>query len=452
MSRAASKRFVSGTLWPTNLDLNSAVVMEVERKESASGALGFSSAIGQKVIAGSPADCVRVRVLDDDGIRMRMLVGGECVDPSFMNAWRRAMMGEVDTLAIDQLEIHENTSMTPDEQLFHRLGMVPLRCRLEKLDKLIRRSECDCDDGCDRCAPALELHVINKSDETVEVTTADLFSYDKDIAPVSDRIVLAKLHKNQELAFTAKAIKSTAKPGWQSRTEGNAKWSPVVVATYKPIATVTVNAELLNKHLTPAEQRRVCADEPAGVLHYNEQLARIEPHPDAALRCTYVGDFIESLADILHPPDANKDDDDDDRNPAPSQKPGKPGTVTVKNPATSTQGSAGADAAVGSGGSGGSNGGSARVAERERLRRRGETVGALEQASAREMRHPTDLVHPMISMVPRRDEFLMPVVSAGGMTSSEIALRGLAALRKRLLAIQMLCSQQFARESRSQPQ
>lgn len=45
---------------------------------------------------------------------------------SLANSLRRSMISRIDTLAIDQVQIHENSSVLPDEMLAHRLGMVPL--------------------------------------------------------------------------------------------------------------------------------------------------------------------------------------------------------------------------------------------------------------------------------------------------------------------------------------
>lgn len=321
---------------------------------------------------------VRVTILEEMGNSMRMVLSG--VDSSFANIWRRTMMGEVDVLAIDRLKIHQNTTMMHDELLFHRLGLIPIQCHF--LDQLVRPHECDCDDGCIHCSVKFTLHVINRSDETVEVLTKDLQveSTRGSCGPVRDDILLVKLGSNQELSFTAYAVKSN------SRYENNAKWNPVTIASYRPTAIVQVNADLMNQYLSPDEQKRVCSAEPAQVLQYNTNLKRTEAHPDASLRCIYSGDYIEALGDILHP---TQKEAEDEKLAAPENH-------------------------------------------------RSEAVNALEEASHKVMRHPTELVHPMISMIPKRDEYLFPIITTGCMPPRQVALKALYALRTRLVTLQML--------------
>lgn len=231
---------------------------------------------------------VGVKILDESELSLRMLVRG--VNSSMVNAWRRTIMGEVDLMAFDQLQIHENTSMMHDELLFHRLGMIPLFC--PKPETFMKRAECDCDDGCPSCSAMFKLHVSNRTDITVEVTTKDLKAHCSGIKPVRDDILIAKLGKNQELSFTVFAIRSN------SRTENNAKWNPATVAAFRNTADVRVDSELLNRFLSEEEQRRVCASEPAQVFVYNEQKHQTEAHPDASLRATFVGDLWK-LSPIL---------------------------------------------------------------------------------------------------------------------------------------------------------
>lgn len=332
---------------------------------------------------GAGRRALGLEILNEDPMEMRLVLRG--VSSSFANALRRTIMGEVDVLAIDRLQIHENTTMTHDELLFHRLGMIPLRCCGDELDKFVPRHLCNCDDGCDKCQVKFSLHIINRSDELVEVKTKDLTCFSLSVRPVRDDILIVKLGKNQEISFTAYAVKSN------SRYENNAKWNPVTVAAYRPTATVTVDSDLMNKFLTPDEQRKVCNSEPSHILQYNEQLRKSEAHPLAHLRATFVGDFMETLADILHPAPKDAEQKHDY-----SEK------------------------------------------KAELIQTRDRQVGSMEEAFV--PRHPTELVHPMISMTPRKDEFLFPIVSSGCLSARDILSRALAALKKRLRTIDILSS------------
>jgi DNA-directed RNA polymerase I and III subunit RPAC1 len=48
------------------------------------------------------------------------------VDPSLINAFRRILISEVPTMAIEKVHIFNNTSIIQDEVFAHRLGLVPL--------------------------------------------------------------------------------------------------------------------------------------------------------------------------------------------------------------------------------------------------------------------------------------------------------------------------------------
>ena len=49
------------------------------------------------------------------------------VTPALANAFRRIMISEVPSMAIEKVYIYNNTSIIQDEILAHRLGLIPLR-------------------------------------------------------------------------------------------------------------------------------------------------------------------------------------------------------------------------------------------------------------------------------------------------------------------------------------
>ena len=47
-------------------------------------------------------------------------------EPPLANALRRIMIAEIPTMAIEKVEMWQNTSVIPDENLAHRLGLIPI--------------------------------------------------------------------------------------------------------------------------------------------------------------------------------------------------------------------------------------------------------------------------------------------------------------------------------------
>lgn len=49
------------------------------------------------------------------------------IDPSMANALRRIFISEIPTMAIEKVNMWQNTSIIPDEVLAHRMGLVPIK-------------------------------------------------------------------------------------------------------------------------------------------------------------------------------------------------------------------------------------------------------------------------------------------------------------------------------------
>lgn len=165
--------------------------------------------------------------------------------PSFANSIRRAMIGEVPTLAIEEVRIYDNTSVLFDEMLAHRLGLIPLRTDLEAY---VPQSECACAGaGCPVCTATYTL----SAEGPRIVYSRDLIPQDPRAAPAEDNVPIAELKADQKIVLEARAVINTGKV--------HAKWQPTVVCGYKnyPILTIDENCDNCGS----------CADEcPRGVL------------------------------------------------------------------------------------------------------------------------------------------------------------------------------------------
>jgi DNA-directed RNA polymerase subunit D len=152
--------------------------------------------------------------------------------PAFANALRRIMMAEIPTMAIEDVDVYENTSSLFDEFIAHRLGLIPLTTDLKSYKM---PSEC-CGGNCAKCSVILTLD--EKGPGTVY--SKDLKSKDKEIKPAEGKIPIMKLTEGQKLRLEAKAILGLGK--------GHMKHQAAFV-TYRmlPTVEVTKNCEACKK-------------------------------------------------------------------------------------------------------------------------------------------------------------------------------------------------------------
>jgi DNA-directed RNA polymerase II subunit RPB3 len=175
-------------------------------------------------------------------------------------------------MAIDLVEIENNTSVLHDEFLAHRLGLIPLKS--STVDKFNYTRDCSCTDHCKECSVEFSLHV-TCSDATQEVGSRDLITPHPDVVPVhsdvamedfhrSDKddhgIVLVKLRKGQELKLRAIAKKGVGKE--------HAKWSPVCCSTYQFEPDIQLKQSRLET-LTSKQKEEFAKSCPTEVYKYN---------------------------------------------------------------------------------------------------------------------------------------------------------------------------------------
>lgn len=163
--------------------------------------------------------------LDDSNTRF--ILSGTTT--AFANSFRRAMISEVPTLAIEEVRIYDNTSVFFDEMLTHRLGLIPLRT---DLTAYVPMSECSCGGaGCSQCTATYTLSV----EGPCMVYSRDLIPQDSSSAPIIENVPIIQLNENQKVVLEAKAV--------VNRGREHAKWQPTIACGYKSYPVITIDEQ-----------------------------------------------------------------------------------------------------------------------------------------------------------------------------------------------------------------
>ncbi|KAF3831569.1 hypothetical protein GH733_000381 [Mirounga leonina] len=186
--------------------------------------------------------------LDENSLEFDM-VG---IDAAIANAFRRILLAEVPTMAVEKVLVYNNTSIVQDEILAHRLGLIPIHAdpRLfeyrnqgdeegTEIDTLQFRLQVRCTrnpHAAKDSSDPNELYVNHKV-YTRHMTwvplgnQADLFP-EGTIRPVHDDILIAQLRPGQEIDLLMHCVKGIGKD--------HAKFSPVATASYRLLPDITL--------------------------------------------------------------------------------------------------------------------------------------------------------------------------------------------------------------------
>jgi DNA-directed RNA polymerase subunit D len=172
---------------------------------------------------------VEIKVLEKDSEHLRFLVQG--VNISYMNALRRIVTSEVPCMAIDEIVMVENSSVLQDEVIAHRLGLVPLKTDLDSYN-LPEECPCKSEFGCNLCRVTLAVDVESKEGSRT-LYSGDLKSESQTVVPVSDKIPIVRLAKEQKIRLEAYAR--------LGKGRNHAKWQPVSMCAYKYFPKIMIS-------------------------------------------------------------------------------------------------------------------------------------------------------------------------------------------------------------------
>ena len=203
------------------------------------------------------------------------------IDASIANAFRRILIAEVPTLAIEYVYINNNTSIVQDEVLAHRLGLVPLTADTNGLywmkwrprplsvdhepqdtDTVVFKLEIECTKN--KNAKADETHPLKKY-HNAHVYARDMVycpsgrqdqhfcEPDGVPRPVNPDILLVKMRPGQALDIEMHCI--------IGKGADHTKFSPVATASYRLLPTIDIIKPILGN-----DARKFARCFPKGVI------------------------------------------------------------------------------------------------------------------------------------------------------------------------------------------
>jgi DNA-directed RNA polymerase I and III subunit RPAC1 len=230
----------------------------------------FEASFKVKIHKSSPYDC------------SFSLIG---IDASVANAFRRIMIAELPSLAIERVYIYNNTSIIQDEVLAARLGLIPLKGGEEGLRDFLKwypktkegeepevatdnntirlHLKVECTRNEDAAAGEKDplkayhnAHVYAKDLQFIPFGVQDEhFSGEDAIRPTNPDILIAKLRPGQVIDIEMDAIKGQGRD--------HAKYSPVAPASYRLLPTINITKPILGND---AEKFAKCF--PRGVIGF----------------------------------------------------------------------------------------------------------------------------------------------------------------------------------------
>ncbi|KVI10422.1 DNA-directed RNA polymerase, dimerization [Cynara cardunculus var. scolymus] len=185
------------------------------------------------------------------------------IDASIANAFRRILISELPTMAIEKVLVANSSSVVQDEVLAQRLGLVPIKVDPRLFDYMSENDvpnqknsivfklhyKCDRGSGERRTVYSHDLKWLpfgseyvlpteSSSDSTSKPKTYTSFTSSQDSLPefannpitVTPGIIISKLGPGQEIELEAHAVKGVGKT--------HAKWSPVATSWYRMLPEV----------------------------------------------------------------------------------------------------------------------------------------------------------------------------------------------------------------------
>lgn len=153
---------------------------------------------------------MKIEILNKSEREIEFIVDN--INPQFVNALRRTMIGGIPVLAIREVDFYENSSALFDEILAHRLSLIPL---VFDPKDFVLPEECSCEGkGCAQCQVVFAL---DKKGPCI-VRASDLKSTHENVKPLYPETPIVELLEGQSVKLEAVAVLGFGKDNarWQA--------------------------------------------------------------------------------------------------------------------------------------------------------------------------------------------------------------------------------------------
>lgn len=180
------------------------------------------------------------------------------INAAVANAFRRILLSEVPTMAIEKVKVFQNTSIIADEVLAHRLGLLPIRADPRKFEYEYENGGVPSEKNtlvftldveCTRNPDAHENDPVESQFNNANIYSKDLIWVpqgkqakkfkDTPVRMVHDDIVVVKMRPGQKVEIEMQCTKGIGKT--------HAKWSPVSTASYRLLPEISFTEEVKGK-------------------------------------------------------------------------------------------------------------------------------------------------------------------------------------------------------------
>jgi len=250
--------------------------MQDERRKERKKGIGKAGTIIYKM------KCEKIKEEKKKG-KLSFLLKGS--DEVFANTIRRLVIEEVPTLAVEEVEIKDNSSALYDEMLALRLGLIPIKTDLKSYR--LPKNEDEVNEKSASCTLQLRL----KTGKKGYVYAGEADSADPKCTFVQDKMPVVKLLQKQKIDLVMTAVMG------QGRM--HSKWTPgLIVYKKEPVVKVgkVKDAEKLSKLCTDGVFK--VKDNKVELVQdkvYDSGLLEVYAEADEGVTVEYTDNFLFSI-------------------------------------------------------------------------------------------------------------------------------------------------------------